>query len=425
MSRAQSTKAEDKVEHENEQRVREARQWAARPPFTEEQFVDTRIYTDHQIFLEEIDNIWHKTWLPVCHESELPDVLDFRTSGLPGDVPIVIVRGADNEVRTFLNICPHRGNLIVRKPKGNLSVAEPSGNANNMTCMFHGWQFNAFGHCVEISRERAGYQDRLCKAQVGLREIRTEVAFGGFVWVNLDDQAEPLMSYMDGIFDYMKEELETEPLDVFHYQKVLMKTNYKYFHETGREFYHDFLHYHNRQTGMVQKGYFDRKYVPYKNGHCLIGLTISQYKAYHGYDDRDLTFPAMPKNGWKGIGLFPGITFNLRSSCLRVNFMTPIDENNVLIEVRGLGLKRDNEEIRQQRINDFNTIWGPFGRNAHEDFLAIQTQAAAVKPLSGAKYCLMGRQEESTTHDEIGLRCYYEEWSRRMGRLASDPSRRL
>ncbi len=423
MSTVAGESPQAKQSADNEVTGRLSKQWSARLPLPDSHLVDTRIYTDPAIFEQEIERIWHKTWLPVCHESELANPLDFRSSGIAGDVPIVIVRGTDGKVRTFLNVCPHRGNLIVRKARGNLSVAEPSGNSNHMTCMFHGWQFNAEGRCVEIPRERAGYQDRVCKAGMGLRQIRTEVAYGGFVWVNLDDDGESLDDYMGGIFDYMKVELESEPLEVFHYQKVVINTNYKYFHETGREFYHDFLHYHNRQTGMMQKGYFDRKYVPYKNGHCLIGLTISQYKAYQGYEDRGLTFPGMPKNGWKGIGLFPGITFNLRSSCLRVNFMTPISENRVLIEVRGLGLKRDDDETRASRIRDFNTIWGPFGRNAHEDFLAIQTQAVAVRPGSGAKYCVMAREEDDTTHDEIGLRCYYSEWSRRMGRLASDPTR--
>ena len=43
------------------------------------------------------------------------------------------------------------------------------------------------GNCVYISREKEGYQDRLCKEDVGLRRLRCEVKFGGFVWVNLDD----------------------------------------------------------------------------------------------------------------------------------------------------------------------------------------------------------------------------------------------
>jgi methanesulfonate monooxygenase subunit alpha len=34
-----------------------------------------------------------------------------------------------------------------------------------------------------------------------------------------------------------------------------------------------------------------------------------------------------------------------------------------------------------------------------------------------------GREENSTIHDEVGMRHFYAEWSRRMGRAAYDPMR--
>ena len=43
----------------------------------------------------------------------------------------------------------------------------------------------------------------------------------------------------------------------------------------------------------------------------------------------------------------------------------------VMIEFRGLGLKRDTAEERQTRVNHHNSIWGPFGRNLHEDLLGV------------------------------------------------------
>lgn len=401
---------------------RSGQEWAQRPDLPPSHYIDTRVYSSHGIHLREIDTIWNKVWLPVCHESELAEPLDFRTSIVAGTKPVVVVRGRDNRIRTFLNVCPHRGNTIVRAPAGTLTKAEPSGNANNMTCMFHGWQFDAEGKCVDIPRETAGYQDRLCKAQVGLREFKTQVAHGGFVWVNLNDDCEPLEDFIAGAFDFMATELDTKPLEIFHYQKSVIKTNYKLWHETSREFYHDYLHYHNRATGMLQKGYFDRKYTAFKNGHAATGLTKIEYSAYDGSADRGLTFPGLAKNGWKQLNIFPGCTYSLRTSCLRISVMSPISENEVLVEIRGLGLKEDTPEQRLQRIRDHDTIWGPFGRNLHEDLLVVQNQTVAMREGSGSAYCLMAREENSTIHDEIGLRSYYDEWSRRTGLSAHDLS---
>lgn len=395
--------------------------WLSKPDLPNSHYVDTAIYTNQKIFDEEMENIWRASWLPICHESELPNPLDFRSLGTFSNIPLVVVRGSDLKIRTFLNVCPHRGNKIVRAPSGNLGVAEPSGNPKNMTCMFHGWQFNAEGKCVEIPREKNGYQDRLCKADVGLREIKTEVAYGGFIWISLNDQAGSLKDFVAGAFDFMSTELDSEPLEIFHYQKSLIKANYKLWHETSREFYHDYLHYHNRATGMLQPGYFDRKYTPFPNGHAATGLTTITYEAYEGSKSRILTFPGMPKNGWKQLNIFPGCTYSLRASCLRVSIMTPISPNEVLIELRGLGLKSDLPQEREERITDHDTIWGPFGRNLHEDLLVVEQQQVAMQPGSGSKYLIMAREENNTIHDEIGLRSYYAEWERKMGRSASQP----
>ena len=49
------------------------RQWMADPILQPNEWVDSRIYSDPQIFEEELAKIFRKTWIPVCHESELPN----------------------------------------------------------------------------------------------------------------------------------------------------------------------------------------------------------------------------------------------------------------------------------------------------------------------------------------------------------------
>jgi methanesulfonate monooxygenase large subunit len=93
-----------------------------------------------------------------------------------------------------------------------------------------------------------------------------------------------------------------------------------------------------------------------------------------------------------------------------------------MFELRGLGLKSDSADERAARIRDHNAIWGPFGRNLHEDFLAVQGQGQSLRDeTTDARWLLHGREEKMTIHDEIGMRHYYAEWGRRMGRSASDP----
>ena len=384
-------------------------------------FVDSRIYSDPALFDEELTKIWKKTWLLAVHESELPEPLDFRTSTIARE-PILVVRGEDGKVRAFLNVCPHRGAVLLRQSAGNLRES----GGKHITCMFHAWQFDASGRCVAIPRRKAGYQERLECADASLRELACEVGFGGFVWVHFEQDAPPLGNYMGAAFGDILPHLEAEPLEVFHHHKAVVQTNYKLWHETNSEFYHDYMHHFNRVTSMQQPGYFERRYDGYPNGHVTVSSMTVKYTAYEHdeinlAESRDLSFPGLEQNGWKLLDLFPGITINLRGSALRVDTMTPLSADKVLIEFRGLGLKSDTRERRALRVRDHNTIWGPFGRNLPEDLLGVTLQGLALRPGGEGLNMLHGRVEGGSIHDEVGLREYYEEWSRRMDRDAKAP----
>ena len=67
--------------HSNESKMsRNLEQWSRPPALPASHYVDTRVYTDHAIFEEEMEKIFGRVWLPVCHESELPEPYDFRAS---------------------------------------------------------------------------------------------------------------------------------------------------------------------------------------------------------------------------------------------------------------------------------------------------------------------------------------------------------
>ena len=148
------------------------------------------------------------------------------------------------------------------------------------------------------------------------------------------------------------------------------------------------------------------------------------YDQYEGFESRaGLSFPHLPPNQWYMIDLFPGMNFNLRGSALRCDTVTPLGPNKLMIEFRGLGLKSDSKEDRQTRINHHNSIWGPFGRNLHEDLIGVQGQGTTMRPGSEPRRVLHGRQENQTIHDENGMRHYYDEWGRWMNRMPNDPDK--
>ena len=159
----------------------------------------------------------------------------------------------------------------------------------------------------------------------------------------------------------------------------------------------------------------------YPNGHASVGSMTIKYDAYEGGKERGVGWPGLAPGGWILIDIFPAMTYNLRTSVLRMDTSIPLGPNKLLIEFRGLGLKSDTPEQRAERVRDHNTIWGPFGRNLHEDLLAVHGQGRAMRPGSEADWVLHGREENMTIHDEGGMRHFYAEWSRRMERKAYEP----
>ena len=149
--------------------------------------VDSRIYTDQDYFRgRDSRRSWKK-----CLADDRSRI---RELACPARFPYYHSRTRTHRYRARLRqqdrgvpeCMPAPGQSDHPPALGSLTVAEPSGNANRMTCMFHAWQFDCFGRCVEIPRAKAGYQDRLKKEDVALTQFPCEVAHGGFVWLSLN-----------------------------------------------------------------------------------------------------------------------------------------------------------------------------------------------------------------------------------------------
>tara|TARA_B100002019_G_scaffold118771_1_gene101940 strand:- start:269 stop:1000 length:732 start_codon:yes stop_codon:yes gene_type:complete len=233
------------------------------------------------------------------------------------------------------------------------------------------------------------------------------------IWVTLDpNPSQSVEEWTAGAFDCIADAIDTEELEVFHYHKAVIPTNYKLWHDTNSEFYHDFMHYFNRVTGFNDE-YFARKNIAFDNGHVNVSSFTVNYTEFDKEGDRgELSFPNLPPNQWYMVDLFPGFNFNLRGSAYRSDAVTPLGPNSVLIEFRGYGLKKDTPEERQTRIKHHNTIWGPFGRNLHEDLIGVTGQGVTMREGTEDRHILHGRHENRTIHDEVGMRHYYTEWGK-------------
>ncbi len=136
----------------------------------------SRYYTDPGIYEVEKERIFASSWLFACHESELPEAGSYKTLDV-ADENIAIVRGRDNVVRGFFNVCQHRAHRVLNG-SGKLAVT--------MTCPYHAWAYNLDGtlRTARGSENVEGFDKR----DFGLREVRVDIMLG-LVFVNLDMNA--------------------------------------------------------------------------------------------------------------------------------------------------------------------------------------------------------------------------------------------
>ncbi len=90
------------------------------------------LYTDPEIFAEEMERIFYRTWVYVGHVSEVPQPNDYVVKSI-GPQSVIMTRDKQGEIHLLLNRCSHRANLVCDAPKGN-TVA--------FRCQYHGWTYS-------------------------------------------------------------------------------------------------------------------------------------------------------------------------------------------------------------------------------------------------------------------------------------------
>ena len=140
-------------------------------------------YTDPAVLQLERERIFRRSWQYVGHAGDLPEPASFLTTSV-GDVPVVVVRDREDELRAFLNVCRHRGSLI----------CEGAGRRETLQCPYHAWTYGLDGRLITAPRSKR--EGGIETAELGLVPLRLE-AWGPLLFVNPDLDAEPLERFLD------------------------------------------------------------------------------------------------------------------------------------------------------------------------------------------------------------------------------------
>lgn len=183
-------------------------------------------YLSEEIYQQEVEKVWAKTWQWACRVEEIPNPGDWYVYDV-AHLSAMIIRGEDMQIRAFVNSCPHRGMQF-----------EDSGTQGSgkqfLRCPFHGISFELNGALRDVPcRWDFPHID---DESFVLDELACDI-WQGFVFVNFDQDADSLHNYLEVMTEHFADwDLENRYISL-HTEKVL-PGNWKMCMEGFMEAYH-------------------------------------------------------------------------------------------------------------------------------------------------------------------------------------------
>lgn len=148
--------------------------------------VNRLVYSDEAIYQAELEHVFGRAWLFLCHADQIKEPGDYVTTFM-GEDPVIVVRGADGEVRAFLNACRHRGMRVCRADEGNTSF---------FRCPYHSWTYSNEGSLTGVPKYRQAYEGTLDKEDWGLLPVAQVSQYHDLLFGTWDADAPSFEDYV-------------------------------------------------------------------------------------------------------------------------------------------------------------------------------------------------------------------------------------
>ncbi|WP_327092279.1 aromatic ring-hydroxylating dioxygenase subunit alpha [Nonomuraea sp. NBC_01738] len=153
------------------------------------------VYNDEEVFALERERLFARSWVFVAHESEIPSPGDYVVRRVLAD-SFIVARDEQGQVRVMFNMCLHKGMQVCRAELGNTS---------HFRCPYHAWTYRNDGRLVGLPFHQDAYggEDGFAKKNQRLLPAPSMESYRGFIFVSLDADALPLLSFLGDFAFYL------------------------------------------------------------------------------------------------------------------------------------------------------------------------------------------------------------------------------
>jgi phenylpropionate dioxygenase-like ring-hydroxylating dioxygenase large terminal subunit len=130
----------------------------------------------------ERERVFDRFWQYAGHAGQVAEPGSYAATRA-GHLPVVLVRDSDGVLRAFVNVCRHRGSLVV----------DGQGRRETLQCPYHAWTYGLDGRLR--AAPRADREPGFVADVISLKPVQVG-AWGPFLFVNASEEAPSLHDYL-------------------------------------------------------------------------------------------------------------------------------------------------------------------------------------------------------------------------------------
>jgi choline monooxygenase len=308
-----------------------------RAPLEHARTIPASWYTHDGIARLERERVFGRTWQMIARADQVASPGQFVTAELAGE-PLLIVRGSDNQLRAFFNVCRHHAAAVTMEAHGNASI---------FRCPYHGWSYGLDG-----SLKGAPEFEGVCgfdRARNGLVPVSVDT-WEQFVFVNLAPKPAPLAEFLGGMVQRVAP-LNVSSLHFFERRSYTLSCNWKVFVDNYLDGGYHVPHLHKGLNSVLDY----RQYtIECEDRYCLQSSPMVTTT-----EDANVAATRTGERAWY-FWQYPNFMINIYSGYMDTNLVLPdgVDRCRVIFDfyfddVSDSATERNRQSIAVgERVND-------------------------------------------------------------------------
>jgi choline monooxygenase len=269
-------------------------------------------YVDPRIFELERSTVFARSWQAVGRVDQLREPGRYITGELAGE-RILVIRGNDEVLHGFFNVCRHHAAAVITKAEGRTET---------LRCPYHGWTYNLDGALI-VTPEFAGVRS-FDRSANGLTPVQTAL-WEGLVFVKLLPEGPSLEDFLGSDLARQIRPLSLEKLLWMERRTYTLKCNWKVFVDNYLDGGYHVPHLHQGLNSVLDAAKYQ---IETGERFCLQSSPISAEKA----DEQ----AAAVRKGNRALyyWIYPNLMINWYKGVMDTNVVRPlgIDRTEVVFD---------------------------------------------------------------------------------------------